>query len=170
MANNPNRIQPMVGPRTLPSGKLVGTVGAGAAALLIGMVASWEGKSNDPYRDIVGVMTVCYGETNVAMRRYTDAECKAMLGDSLVTYARPVLARNPELAGHDPQLAAATSLAYNIGAANYRGSSVARLFSARRWKDACNAFLAWRFAGGKEVRGLLNRRRSERDMCLRGLR
>lgn len=149
--------------------KLTATVGAGAAALLIGLVGTWEGKRNDPYRDIVGVMTVCYGETRVEMRRYSDAECKAMLAEGLVDFAQPVLARNPELAGHDPQLAAAVSLAYNIGPAAYRKSNVAKLFTARRWKEACNAFLAWRFAGGKEVRGLLRRRQDERALCLRGL-
>lgn len=150
-------------------GRLGALIGGGAAAALVALVAGWEGKSNDPYRDIVGVWTVCYGETNVAMRRYSDAECKAMLENSLADYAGPVLARNPELRGHDQQLAAAVSLAYNIGPAAYRKSSVARLFSAGQWRAACDAFLRWSYAGGKQVKGLLRRRQSERAMCLRGL-
>lgn len=149
--------------------KLTATVGVSAAAMLVAFVGQWEGKRNDPYRDIVGVMTVCYGETRVAMRRYSDAECNDMLAKGLSEFAAPVLARNPELKGHDAQLVAATSLAYNVGAANYRKSNAAKLFSARRWKEACNAFLAWRFAGGKEVKGLLRRRQDERALCLRGL-
>lgn len=148
---------------------LVGTVGATAAAALIALVATWEGKSNDPYRDIVGVWTVCYGETKVEMRRYSDPECKAMLEQSLVGYADPVLKRNPELKGHPHQLAAAVSLAYNIGPSAYSRSTVARRFSAGNWKSACDAFLMWRYAGGKEVRGLLNRRKAERQLCLKGL-
>jgi len=53
-----------------PKGKLPALIGTGAAAALIALVGAWEGKRNDPYRDIVGVWTVCYGETNVAMRRW----------------------------------------------------------------------------------------------------
>jgi len=151
------------------SKRLAGTVGAGAAALLIAAVAQFEGKRNDPYFDIVHVQTVCYGETRVEMRRYTDAECKDMLADGLADFAEPVLKRNPELAGHDPQLAAAVSLAYNIGPKAYAGSSVARSFSAGQWRQACDAFLKWSYAGGKQVAGLLKRRQAERAICLRGL-
>jgi len=147
--------------------KVVG--GAGAAALLITLVGGFEGKRNDPYLDIVKVPSVCYGETRVAMRHYSDAECDDMLADGLADFAEPVLKRNPELRGHTPQLVAATSLAYNIGAANYVRSTVAREFSAGRWRKACDAFLSWRFAGGREVAGLNRRRETERAMCLRGL-
>ena len=148
---------------------LVGTVGTAAAALLISTVALWEGKRNDPYRDIVGVWTVCYGETRVAMRPYSDAECEDMLAKGLNDFAEPVLKRNPELAGHPNQTVAAVSLSYNIGQANYNRSTVAKRFSARDWKGACNAILAWNRAGGKVVKGLVRRREYERQICLKGL-
>lgn len=157
-------------PMEQPKSRLNRKVGAGAAVLLVGLVGAWEGKRNDPYKDIVGVPTVCYGETRVQMRRYSDAECKSMLADGLADFAGPVLARNPELAGHDYQLAAAVSLAYNIGSKAYTRSTVARRFSAGDWKGACDAFLMWSKAGGRTVQGLLNRRRDERRMCLVGLK
>ena len=160
-------IQPMQQPKG--NSRLVKTVGAGAAATLLLFVSAWEGKSNDPYKDIVGVWTVCYGETRVTMRRYSDAECKAMKADALVDFAETVLKRNPELRGRDNQLAAAVSLAYNIGSAGYNRSTVARRFSQGRWREACDAFLLWNRAGGKVVRGLDNRRRAERALCLKGL-
>lgn len=150
--------------------KLNKVVGASAAGLLIALVGAWEGKSNDPYKDIVGVWTVCYGETRVQMRRYTDAECKDMKASALAGFAEPVLKRNPELRGHDNQLAAAVSLSYNIGSAAYARSTVARRFSEGRWTEACDAFLLWNRAGGKVVRGLDNRRRDERRLCLTGLK
>lgn len=152
-----------------PKGRLAVLIGASAATALVATVAAWEGKSNVPYRDVVGILTVCYGETHQPMRRYTDAECKAMLEDRLADYAGPVLERNPELRGHDAQLVAASSLAYNIGVGNYRKSSVARLFSAGRWREACDAFLRWNRAGGREIKGLTNRRKAERAICLKGL-
>ena len=164
---SPAKIQPM--DQGKGNAKLVATVGGGAALILTALVAQFEGKRNDPYKDIVGVWTVCYGETRVEMKRYSDAECKDMLADGIADFAQPVLARNPELKGHDAQLSAAVSLAYNIGQDAYRRSSVARLFSAGQWKQACDAFLKWSYAGGKQVKGLLNRRQQERAVCLRGL-
>lgn len=163
-------IQPMAVPSAPMSGKakLAAIVGTAAAGLLA-VTAQWEGKRNDPYKDLVSRWTVCYGETNVPMRRYSDDECKDMLAGSLAVYASAVLTRNPELAGHDPQVIAATSLAYNIGPAAYSRSTVAKRFSAGNWRGACDAFLSWSYAGGKRVQGLLNRRRAERDICLRGL-
>lgn len=149
--------------------RLVAGIGAAAAGLLISTVAAWEGKSNDPYRDIVGVPTVCYGETRVAMRRYSDAECSDMLADALGGYATAVLDRNPNLRDRPAQLAAASSLAYNIGPAAYRRSTVARRFQAGQFRAACDAFLMWSKAGGRTVQGLLNRRKAERTICLRGL-
>lgn len=164
MASNP---PPQTGKGTK---RLQATMGsAGAAAMLIAAVAAFEGKRNDPYADMIGKMTVCYGETRVEMRRYSDAECKDMLANGLADFAEPVLARNPELRGKDPQLAAAVSLSYNIGIANYRKSTVARRFSAGQWRQACDAFLAWSYAGGKHIAGLLRRRQAERAMCLRGV-
>ena len=163
-------MMPPVPAARLPPGraKLAAIVGT-AAAGLIAVASQWEGKRNDPYRDIVGVWTVCYGETNVPMHRYSDDECKDMLAGSLAGYAEAVLKRNPELRGHDPQVIAATSLAYNIGPVAYSRSTVAKRFSAGDWRGACDAFLAFKFAGGREVRGLLLRREAERRICLRGL-
>jgi lysozyme len=149
---------------------LVALAGACAAAIVTPLVAGWEGKRNDPYPDIVAVQTVCYGETRVPMRRYSDAECDDMLAEALRGFVGDVLARNPELRERPHQLAAATSLAYNIGTAAYRRSSAARHFSKGRWREGCDTILLWNRAGGKVIRGLVNRRRAERAVCLEGLR
>lgn len=154
-----------------PPGKrrLIALVGTAAAGLMITTVGMWEGKRNDPYLDLVKKLTVCFGETRVEMRRYSDAECEDMLANGLADFAEPVLKRNPELLGHPNQLAAATSLAYNIGPANYNRSTVARRFSAGNWRGACDAFLLWNRAGGRVVKGLTRRREHERQICLKGL-
>ena len=155
-----------------PIGKK-GAAGLGLAAMLAvatPFVAGWEGKSNDPYRDIVGVLTVCYGETrDIERRRYSDAECEAMLREGVGDFGEAVAARNPALRQHPEQWAAASSLAYDIGKSAYARSTVAKRFEAGRWRSACDNFLAWKYAGGKVVRGLLNRRRAERELCLTNL-
>lgn len=153
---------------TKPTGKArLAKVTGGAAAGLLVVVAAFEGLSLVPYKDPAGIATVCYGETRVAMRSYTKAECDDMLADGLADFAEGVLKRNPELRGHDPQLLAATSLSYNIGTGAYNRSRIAREFSHGRWRSACNAFSAWTRAGGRTLPGLVKRRERERQICLR---
>lgn len=144
---------------------------AAAVAVATPLVGTLEGYSSKPYADKLagGLMTVCFGETRVQMRQYTRGECEAMLSDGVGEFAIGVAKRNPELVGHSQQWAAATSLSYNIGLAAYARSTVARRFSAGDWRGACDAFLSWSYAGGKQIKGLLNRRKAERDICLRGL-
>jgi lysozyme len=169
--NDPPKPPPRIVPMADPPGKatLYKKLGTTAAVAALALVAAWEGKRNDPYFDIVHVQTVCYGETNVAMRHYSDAECQDMLAKSLGSYGDAVLKRNPGLRARPYQLAAAVSLSYNIGPAAYAKSTVAKRFDARDWRGGCDAFLAWRFAGGKPVQGLLNRRNAERSLCMKGL-
>lgn len=148
---------------------VIGAGVAGALALALPLISKWEGRSLDPYRDIVGVWTVCDGETRVEMRRYTRAECDAMTKQAAGEFAAEVLRCTPSLVHRPNQLAAATSLAYNIGARAYCGSSIARKFNAGDYRGGCMAFGKWVYAGGKPVKGLENRRRDEIKVCLQGL-
>ena len=154
-----------------PKRRLNKIVGGSAAvgAMLLAAVAAFEGKSNDPYQDIVGVWTVCYGETRVDMKHYTTAQCQDMLATALGDYATGVLKRNPALKDHPYQLAAATSLAYNIGLANYGKSSAAKAFDRGRWADGCRRMTFWNRAGGKVVKGLVKRRQAEYNICMSDL-
>jgi len=157
--------------------KTAGGLGAGVIGLIAAAIAvepelvtRWEGRRLDPYQDIVGVWTVCYGETrNIEMRRYTPMECKELLHKAKFNDFGPAVIRcTPDIADRPHVLLASISLAYNIGTSAYCRSTVARRFNAGDIMGGCEAFLMWRFAGGKEVRGLLNRRRDERRICLTG--
>jgi len=157
------------------AGVVGGAVGGGAFIALALAIATptverWEGTRIDPYRDVVGVWTVCAGETRVAMRRYTSSECAVMLGKALESdYAPGVLAAVPALEQRPHQFAAAISLSYNIGTAAFARSTAARRFNAGDWRGGCEAFLMWDRAGGQAVPGLASRRRAERKLCLTGL-
>lgn len=145
-----------------------GSLIAAGIALALPMIERWEGTRLTPYRDIVGVMTVCTGETRVAMRRYTARECRAMLEEAVRgTYGAGVLACVPALARRPHALAASISLAYNIGTAAFCRSTAARRFKGGDWRGGCEAFLLWTKAGGRTIAGLVNRRRDERALCLR---
>jgi lysozyme len=64
------------------------------------------------------------------------------------------------------QAAACLSLAYNIGLANFRKSSVLRRYNNGDLKGAADAFAMWNKAGGQVMSGLTARRDDERVMFL----
>lgn len=147
-------------------------IGAVSAALLSG-AALWEGVRYQPYKDIVGVTTVCYGETkNVENRKYSPEECKRMLKNELAEYGKGVLnCVNAPLTQN--QYDAFTLFAYNVGVSGFCNSRANKLLSEKKYEAACTALAfgpnqqpAWAYAGGKFVQGLHNRRLYEMKLCL----
>lgn len=152
-----------------PYAALTALIGAGAVAVLVPTVKQWEGTRHVPYRDVAQIWTVCTGDTAnvVPGRRYSQAECEARLERQLIAHAKPVLQCVPRLSRHPNKLAASVSLAYNIGPTAFCRSTVARRFNRGDWKGGCDAFLMWNRAGGRVIPGLTNRRKAERQICLR---
>ena len=150
---------------------LAGVVGVAAATILYVVVPAHEGEVLQGYLDPVGVATKCYGDTTdvVVGREYSREECLQSLEAQLIAHAEPVLACTPSLQGHPHQLAAAVSLAYNIGAKAYCRSTVAKRFNEGKWPEACAAFSMWNKAGGRVLKGLVRRRANERNLCEQGL-
>ncbi|PSJ60991.1 lysozyme [Mesorhizobium soli] len=141
-------------------------------AAAVALVGSWEGLRTVAYRDVVGIPTVCFGETRgVKMGdRYTVDECKAMLGDALVEFETGMrrCLKAPD-AIPAKSYVAFLSLSYNIGTTAFCGSTVVRRANAGDIRGACDAISAWNRAGGRVVQGLVNRRAEERRICLEGV-
>ena len=142
------------------------------------LVAKWEGKKNIAYLDTIAsppVWTVCYGETRNVKQgdRYSDAQCAAMLGAGLLTY-RNGLHRyfTPETKASrlTPERDAAyVSLAYNVGIRGIGRSTATRRLNAGDIAGGCTALGWWNKAGGRVIRGLVNRRVDETRLCRMGL-
>jgi lysozyme len=147
-------------------------MGSTIAAAAVALVASWEGVKTVAYKDIVGIPTVCFGETRgVKMGdRYSMDDCRAMLGDALVEFEQGMRAclTRPDAIPDKPYVAF-LSLSYNIGTRAFCGSTVARKANAGDIKGACNSIPAWNRAGGRVVKGLVNRRAEEQRICLEGV-
>lgn len=137
------------------------------------------------YLDIVGVATACDGITSINGKplargaRFTEAECARLLELELIKHAEGVMACTPGLAIHrDPTIErrregprfAAVSLAYNVGIGRYCSSTAARRFNAQDFPGGCTAITWFNKAGGRVVRGLVNRRTKEARICNEGLR
>lgn len=145
---------------------------ATAAVLLIAtpFVAQYEGLRTKAYLDPIGIVTICYGETEgVELGQvHTVEQCNSMLTSKLGTFAIAVDAMvKPEV---KPEvLAAFSSLAYNIGIGAFQKSSVLRLTNEGQLKEACDFMLKYNRAGGQVLKGLDNRRKAERLLCLQGV-
>lgn len=139
-------------------------------ALATGFISQWEGRELRAYQDIVKVWTICDGETkgvkpgDVA----TPAECDAMLATNLRTYEAGLdRCLTAEVPGNAK--VAFLSWTYNVGVGAACGSTLVRKANAGDIRGACNELMRWNRAGGREVRGLTNRRAAERDLCLQSL-
>ncbi len=174
---------------------ILGTVLAAAQAMaqtteratmrvLMPLVIKWEGEHrcadarhlHCAYLDIVGVPTLCFGET-LGVRlgdRATDAECRQKLEHRLTDDFRDGLHRYFTDTTRANRLtpyrdAAYVSLAYNVGIRGAGRSTATRRLNAGDIKGGCTALTWWNKAGGRVVRGLVNRRAEEKALCLRGL-
>lgn len=145
-----------------------GTAAAIAAMSLLAtpIYEAWEGKVNKPYKDIVGVWTVCSGDTrNVTPGDVqTDAECKARTQKIMEDYGRIVLKYNPKIADYPLQFASHTIFTANVGETNYAKSSVLRLTLEGKNREGCRAMRLYDKAGGRVVTGLQNRRSGTKSM------
>lgn len=151
--------------------KALATGVAAVLATAAPLIAHWEGVRYLPYPDPAtggAPWTVCYGHTGPDVIRgkgYTKAECDALLdadmavADGYVRKCIPVpMLRHVE--------GALVSLVFNVGPRAVCGSTIQKYALANNWPAACEAIEAWKYAGGRVMRGLALRRADEKALCL----
>jgi lysozyme len=148
----------------------------------------FEGYRNKPYRCSAAIWTVGWGHAmyadqlnlpNVRKEGYTGLirsdyqlkgeDARVWSKDELVnlfkvdidTFERGVLRLSPTLASHQSKFDAVVSFAYNAGLGNYQRSTIRIKVNRGDWEGAAEAFMSWTKAGGKEVAGLVKRRKAE---------
>jgi lysozyme len=149
--------------------------GAAAIALATTTIVAWEGYDSVAKQqkiDPPGVITVCQGITNYdlpglkAGMRFTKDECATLLRTAIPKYAAPI-DKCLKVPVSDNTRAALYSAAYNLGPGTVCRSSMVRKINAGDLQGGCNALLLYTRANGKFLQGLLNRRKAERELCLK---
>lgn len=150
---------------------VTGGVAAAVIAMAAAFIAPWEGKRNYAYQDIVGVWTICYGSTNgVKKGDYkTDAECEALFKKEVAEYYARVESCMTNKSIPVSVQASLLELAYNVGTGAVCKSTMMKLANAGKYVEACRELDKWVKAGGKTVKGLVNRRNASEEMCVRDL-
>jgi lysozyme len=143
--------------------------GLSASLILAGgtLVAPFEGKENTAYKDVVGVWTQCYGNTNSVDRTKpkTDDQCTDELAAELVNYNTKMkkYVNVPLTIGEE---AAFTSFVYNVGEGTWQRGTPLKLLNEGHATEACQYLMKYNKAGGKVYAGLTKRRKAEMEVCL----
>ena len=62
--------------------KVTAVASAGAVSIALTVIGYFEGVRYEPYRDVAGILTVCYGHTGndiIQGKTYTQQECDELL-------------------------------------------------------------------------------------------
>ena len=139
----------------------------------IEIVKRWEGLKLKAYKDVAGIVTIGYGTTAAAGvgitprlgMTITQSESEWYLERALSKFGAKI---RPKITApiNDNEWAAFLSLAYNIGPTGFARSSALRHFNAGNKAKAAASILFWNKAGGKVVKGLVNRRADEQALFL----
>ena len=148
----------------------------------------FEGYRSKPYRCSAAIWTVGWGHAmyadqlslpNVRKEGYTglirsDYQLKGednrvwskeelvdLFKVDINSFERGVLRLSPILANHQSKFDSCVSMAYNAGLGNYQRSTIRVKINREDWNGAVEAFMSWTKAGGKEVSGLVKRRKAE---------
>lgn len=140
----------------------------------IGHIKQWEGLRLKAYMPTPhDRWTIGYGHTRTAKYGMviTEAKAEKLLRDDLA-WVRKTISDLVDVPLTQNQYDALAGLIFNIGRTNFANSSVLRRLNASDIQGAADAFLMWdkQRQNGRLVvlKGLVRRRRQEREMFLHG--
>ena len=128
----------------------------------IEFIKAHEGLRLDAYLCPAGVPTIGYGHTHgVKMGdRITEEQAEMLLIDDLIVVEREVNRYGLHL--NQNQFDALVSFVYNVGARNFRSSTLLKRLKANpNDPDIANQFKRWVYCDGKVLPGLVRRRNDE---------
>lgn len=79
---------------------------------------------------------------------------------------RGILRLAPSVAGRQGAFDACVSFAFNAGLGNFQKSTIRMKTNRQEWEAAAEAFMAWTRGGGRELPGLVKRRKAEKALYL----
>ncbi|MBG5978582.1 lysozyme [Proteus mirabilis] len=147
--------------------KVTAVASAGAVSIALTVIGYFEGVRYEPYRDVAGILTVCYGHTGndiIQGKTYTQQECDELLQKDFIRTQQQVdiLVKVPV---DDKTKAALYSFAFNVGTTAFGRSTLLNKLNAGDQNGACEEMKRWVYAGGKVWRGLVSRREAESALC-----
>lgn len=128
----------------------------------IELIKRHESLRLNAYLDPVGIPTIGYGHTNDVKigDKITEAQAESFLREDLITAETEVNRYGLDLTQN--QFDALVSFVYNVGAGNFRSSTLLKNLKANpNDPDIANQFKKWVYGNGKVLPGLVRRRNEE---------
>ncbi|WP_052219304.1 lysozyme [Providencia rettgeri] len=125
--------------------KLTVLVGAGASAIALTVIAHFEGVRYEPYKDVGGVLTVCYGHTGIDIvpnKTYTKEECDEIL-ELDFELTKMQVDRLVKVPINDYTKAALYSFAFNVGTNAFARSTMLKKLNIGDQYGACEELKKW---------------------------
>ena len=139
----------------------------------IKLLVEFEGEILRVYRDPIGLPTLGVGHLVTPAEKKDYPVGKVITREVSRQFLRQDAARFEKCVNNSVlvpvtqnQFDAMVSLAFNVGEANFRKSSVLRFVNQRNFQKAADSFGLWNKAGGKVLSGLARRRAAERSVFL----
>lgn len=131
----------------------------------IELIKAHEGYSEVRYICPAGLPTIGYGHTGAGVKlgRVTREQAEALLRSDVREAERAVL-RLINVPLTNNQYAALVSFTFNLGSGALQRSTLRSKLNRAEYDGAANEFGKWVFAGGKRLKGLVNRREAERQL------
>ena len=131
------------------------------------MIKKWEGCKLKAYKDGGGVWTIGWGHTKGVKENDTCTQEQAdnWLQEESNEVAFGILSVT-QVPLSENQLTALVSFVYNVGLTAYINSTLLKMLNQSNYQGAADQLLRWCKDNGKEVKGLLNRRKDERELFL----
>jgi len=151
----------------------------------IDLMHQFEGCRNKPYLCPAHIWTIGYGhvlyQEQIRLpvdkrkemplrpedsRVWSKQEIEDLFAVDVASFERGVLRLVPGSAGRQGAFDALVSFAFNAGLGNLQRSTIRMKANRGEWEEAAEAFMQWTKGGGKELPGLVRRRKAERALFL----
>ena len=157
------------------------------------LMHQYEGYRNKPYLCPAHIWTIGYGHvlyqdqirlpvvrvngyTGLIRKEYvlkpednrvwTKEEIEKLFADDIASFERGVLRLAPTVFGRQGAFDACVSFSFNAGLGNFQRSTIRMKINRGEWESAAEAFMMWTKGGGKELPGLVKRRKAEKALFL----
>lgn len=134
-------------------------------ALATDFIKGFEGERLKAYQCTAGVWTIGVGHTKGVKPndRITEGISKILFEQDLLAFKLEMLPL-VKVEVTQGQFVALLSFVFNLGITFFKTSTLLKKLNQGDYVGASNEFLRWKYANGKVVEGLLNRRKAEKAL------
>lgn len=132
------------------------------------LIKQFEGLRLQAYMPTpIDIPTIGYGHTKTAKigMKITEKGADMLLKQDLA-WAETAVNKHVKVALTQPQYDALCSFVYNLGATNFRRSTLLKRLNEGNYTEASKELLRWDKQGKKVLRGLTRRREAERSLFI----